>query len=105
MKSVTTVVTLDRDVPGGTLEGLRGLADWLEVHGDVDLGRLRRHFDGKLLFTLDAGADDRERRARLIEAAGRYDLVNLEPRDLVPRVLEAIAPERRVISTAQLEAV
>jgi 3-dehydroquinate dehydratase/shikimate dehydrogenase len=105
MKSVTTVVTLDRDVPGGTLEGLSGLADWLEVRGDVDLGRLRRHFGGKLLFTLDGDADARGRRARLIEAAGRYDLVTLEPRDLVPRVLEAIAPERRVISTKQLEAV
>src|SRR5437870_5073160 len=103
MKTVTTVVTLDRDVTGSALEGLRGLADWLEVRGDVDLARLRRHFGGKLLFTLEGVRDDRERRARLIDAAGHYDLVSLEPRDLVPRVLDAVAPERRVISATHLE--
>src|SRR5207244_4985732 len=68
--------------------------------------------DGKLRFTPrsrgeggESHAGDRERRSRLISAAERYDLVELEPHDLVPRVLEAIAPERRVLSTTHVDAV
>ncbi len=110
MRNPLIVATLDRDVTRGALEAARGVADWLEVRADladeIDVGRLRRHFGGKLLFTLrsrDAG--HRLRRARLIEAAARYDLVDLEPHDLVPRVLDAIAPERRVISSTSLDCV
>jgi len=114
MKTVTIVATLDRDVTRAALEAASVSAAWLEVRadlaGEVDVARLRRHFDGKLLFTLrgrgeggESHAGDRERRARLISAAERYDLIDLEPRDLVPRVLEAIEPERRVLSTAHLD--
>ena len=116
MKPLTIVATLDRDVTRGALEAADVLASWLEVRadlaGDIDLARLRRHFGGKLLFTLrsrgeggESHAGDRERRARLISAAERYDLIDLEPRDLVPRVLEAIAPERRVLSTSHIDSV
>jgi 3-dehydroquinate dehydratase / shikimate dehydrogenase len=42
---------------------------------------------------------DEERHARLIAAAAHFDLVDLElARDLRPRVLNAIPPERRVVS-------
>ncbi|MES1240318.1 MAG: type I 3-dehydroquinate dehydratase [Acidobacteriota bacterium] len=85
-------------------------ADWLEVRadlvGDLDPAVLRRTFPGKLLYTLrsraEGGAADaspERRRRRLIDAASRYDLVDLEmARDLAPEVLRAIPPACRVIS-------
>src|SRR5437763_8414603 len=112
MQEITVAATLDRDVTRSALEAARGVASWLEVRGDlageVDVARLRRHFPGKLLFTLrsrgELGASDAtsgERRGRLIRAAEQYDLIDLEAQDLVPRVLGAIAPERRVLSTCR----
>src|SRR5438067_1873748 len=108
MKDLTIVASIDRDVTRGALEAARGVASWLEVRaeqaGEIDAARLRRHFGGKLLFTLrDRDESDRRRRGRLIEAASRFDLVDLQLQDLVPRVLEAIAPERRVLSTTRLD--
>lgn len=85
-------------------------ADWLEVRadlvGDLDPAALRRAFPGKLLYTLrsraEGGAADaspERRKRRLIDAASRYDLVDLEmARDLVPEVLRAVPPSKRVIS-------
>ncbi|HEY0515355.1 MAG TPA: type I 3-dehydroquinate dehydratase [Thermoanaerobaculia bacterium] len=106
---VATVTTL----PGGSfaplaseLEGI----DWLEIRadliGDLDAARLSRLFPGKLLYTLRSRAEGgssesspERRRKRLIEAASRYDLVDLEAsRDLSPDVLKAVPPEKRVIS-------
>lgn len=112
MHETTVVATLDRDVTRSALEAARGIASWLEVRGDlageVDVARLRRHFPGRLLFTLrsrpEGGASEAtkgERRERLIRAAEHYDLIDLEAQDLVPRVLAAVPPERRVLSTCR----
>ncbi|HEX4811574.1 MAG TPA: type I 3-dehydroquinate dehydratase [Nonomuraea sp.] len=76
-----------------------------DLAGDVDPVALRGVFSGGLLYTLRSAAEggrcadppDR-RRARLLAAADRYDVVELEARDLHPDVLDAIAPERRVIA-------
>ena len=106
---VATVTTL----PGESLAPLMSAAegvDWLEIRadlvGDLDAARLRPLFPGKLLYTLrsraEGGASEgtpERRRKRLIEAAARYDLVDLEAsRDLTPEVLAAVPPEKRVIS-------
>jgi 3-dehydroquinate dehydratase/shikimate dehydrogenase len=108
---VATVTTVPR-------EGLESLASlpgdlagvaWLEVRadlvGDLDPARLRS-FPGRLLYTLRSRAEGgafegspERRRRRLIEAASRYDLVDLEAaRDLSPEVLKAVPPDRRVLS-------
>jgi 3-dehydroquinate dehydratase / shikimate dehydrogenase len=83
---------------------------WLEIRadlvGELDAVRLSRLFSGKLLYTLRSRAEGgafegspERRRKRLIEAAARYDLVDLEvARDLTPEVLKAIPAEKRVIS-------
>jgi 3-dehydroquinate dehydratase/shikimate dehydrogenase len=85
-------------------------AEWLEVRadllGDLDPAPLRAAFPGKLLYTLRSRAEGggfegtaERRRKRLVEAAGRYDLIDLEcERDLGAEVLRAVAPERRVLS-------
>ena len=82
---------------------LEGRADLL---GDVDPEGLRRHFTGRLLYTLrsrgEGGACDaigEARWARLRAAASRFDLIDLEgERDLVPEVLAVIPVSKRVIS-------
>ncbi|HYX24349.1 MAG TPA: type I 3-dehydroquinate dehydratase, partial [Thermoanaerobaculia bacterium] len=106
---VATVTTL----PEGGLASLAASAlegvDWLEVRGDLvgDLDPAAlRSFPGKLLYTLrsraEGGAFDgsaERRKRRLIEAASRYDLVDLEAaRDLLPEALKAVPAERRVLS-------
>lgn len=110
---IATLTALPRVEGEATnLDGLAAdwLPDWLEVRadllGDVDPAPLRKAFPGRLLYTLrsraeggagDASAD--RRRRRLIDAASRFDLVDLEmARDLTPDVLRAVPPERRVIS-------
>ncbi|HEV7784595.1 MAG TPA: type I 3-dehydroquinate dehydratase, partial [Thermoanaerobaculia bacterium] len=106
---VATVTTL----PDGGLASLEASAlagvEWLEVRGDLvgdpDPAGLR-FFPGRLLYTLRSRAEGgafeglpERRKRRLIEAAARYDLVDLEvARDLVPEVLEAVPAERRVLS-------
>lgn len=106
---VATVTTL----PDGGLASLGAAAlagvEWLEVRGDL-VGDLDpaglRFFPGKLLYTLRSRAEGggfegspERRKRRLIEAAARYDLVDLEAsRDLSPEVLEAVPAERRVLS-------
>ncbi len=80
-----------------------------DLVGDLDAGAVARlvgPFSGKLLYTLRSRAEGggyegspERRRKRLIEAAGRYDLVDLEAaRDLTPEILQAIPPEKRVLS-------
>lgn len=89
---------------------LSSQADILEVRADqvkdLDPDWLRSNFAGKLLYTLrsrqEGGrseASDARRHRRLVEAAGRFDLVDLEmKRDLSVEVLAAIEPDRRIIS-------
>ncbi|HYN22879.1 MAG TPA: type I 3-dehydroquinate dehydratase, partial [Thermoanaerobaculia bacterium] len=98
----TLTASMPEDIPAGV--------EWLEVRadltGDLDPKPLRKLFPGKLLYTLrsraEGGAFDgssERRKRRLLDAAKRYDFVDLEmARDLVPEVLKAVPPERRVIS-------
>jgi 3-dehydroquinate dehydratase/shikimate dehydrogenase len=67
---------------------------------------LRRHFRGRLIYTLRsraeggrAGNDQSDRLDRLKAAANQYDLINLEgDRDLSPELLARIPGDRRMIS-------
>jgi len=106
---VATVTTLpDGGLASLTASSLEGV-EWLEVRGDL-VGDLDpaglRVFPGKLLYTLRSRAEGgnfegspERRKRRLIEAAARYDLVDLEAaRDLSPEVLAAVPAERRVLS-------
>jgi 3-dehydroquinate dehydratase/shikimate dehydrogenase len=106
---VATVTTLPEGSFAPLVESLAGV-EWLEIRadlvGDVDLSRLDRLFPGKLLYTLRSRAEGggsestpERRRRRLIDAASRYDLVDLEAaRDLTPDILKAIPPEKRILS-------
>ncbi|HYU31320.1 MAG TPA: type I 3-dehydroquinate dehydratase [Thermoanaerobaculia bacterium] len=105
----TLVATLTTPPGDGFEAELAGVA-WLEVRadlvGDLPPEPLRARFHGKLLYTLRSrteggaweGSAERRKR-RLLEAAERYDLVDLEcVRDLTPDVLKAIPAQKRVIS-------
>lgn len=104
----TLIATLTAP-PARELDGLAD-ADWVEVRadlvGDLDPGLVRGIFAGQVLYTLRSRAEGgafegspERRRRRLLDAARRYDLVDLEmARDLVPEVLKAVPPERRVVS-------
>jgi 3-dehydroquinate dehydratase/shikimate dehydrogenase len=95
---------------GAELRALPRDVDWLEVRadlvGDVDADWLRARFAGTLLYslrsTVEGGrgpASTDGRRARLVRASRHYDLVELEgERDFVPEVLDAVPPDRRVVS-------
>jgi 3-dehydroquinate dehydratase/shikimate dehydrogenase len=105
----TLIATLTAPPPASADTDLAA-ADWLEVRadlvGDLDPAPLRRVFAGRLLYTLrsraEGGATEispERRKRRLLDAAARYDLVDLEmARDLTPDILRAIPPGRRVIS-------
>jgi 3-dehydroquinate dehydratase / shikimate dehydrogenase len=77
-----------------------------DLVGEIDPSRLRSGFSGDLLYSLRSTAEGGGcadppdvRRRRLIAAADRYDLIELEgARDLHPELLERIEPERRVLS-------
>lgn len=117
---VILIATLTEPPAAGELSAARGRADVLEVRadlaGELDPEALRRDFGGRLLYTLRSTAEGgrgpdaaESRRERLVAAAGRYDLVDLEAeRDLGPSCLKGIAAERRVLSwhgpTADLDA-
>jgi 3-dehydroquinate dehydratase/shikimate dehydrogenase len=107
-RRATLIGTLTQAPTPAGLAGAAG-ADWLEVRadlvGDLDPAVLTG-WRGRLLYTLRSrgeggafdGRDERRRR-RLLAAAERFDRIDLEGnRDLVPEILEAIPPERRVIS-------
>jgi 3-dehydroquinate dehydratase / shikimate dehydrogenase len=95
---------------GDQLRTLPDEVEWLEVRGDLvgqlDPDWLRSHFKGNILFTLRSTAEGgcfegspRERRNHLLAAAPYYDLLDLErERDLVPDLLAAISPKKRLIS-------
>ncbi|MFY9823887.1 MAG: type I 3-dehydroquinate dehydratase [Thermoanaerobaculia bacterium] len=118
-----TLVATVTALPEGGLASLAASAlagvEWLEVRGDLvgDLDPAAlRFFPGKLLYTLRSRAEGgsfegppERRQRRLIDAAARYDLVDLEAaRDLSPEVLAAVPAESRVLSwhgpAADLEA-
>ena len=76
-----------------------------DLTGDLDPDGLRDRFRGELLYSLRSRAaggagevSGRERRERLLAAARRWDLVDLEAGDLVPEVLARIPAARRVVS-------
>ena len=104
--SVTTLSDGTFVPPPSDLEGV----DWLEVRadlvGDLDAARLARLFSGKLLYTLRSRAEggafegsQQRRKKRLLEAAARFDLIDLEAaRDLVPEILKEVPPEKRIVS-------
>lgn len=109
-ESTATLVATLTTPPAGDLGTTAAGADWLEVRadlvGDLDPAPLRKVFPGPLLYTLRSRAEgggsemsaDRRKR-RLIEAAERYDYIDLEAsRDLTPDVLRAVPAEKRVIS-------
>lgn len=93
------------------LAAAAGHAEVLELRadavGDVAPAELRRDFPGRLLYTLRSRAEggafdggDERRHERLIAAAGAdWDVIDLEAeRDVVPAVLAAVPPERRLLS-------
>jgi len=95
---------------GDDLHRLSHEVEWLEIRadlvGDLDVGWIRSHFSGRLLFTLrstaeggcfDGSVGDRHR--WLLRAASQYDAIDLEgDRDLVPRLLRRVPPAKRLIS-------
>ncbi len=102
----TTIVTVLDSLPGSAEVLCECAADWLELRadlaGDAAAAWLRGRFSGLLLYTLRSrahgGSADGERISRLLRAAETFDLIDLEPDDLVPAVLDAIPPPRRIIS-------
>lgn len=106
----TLVATLTATPPVDGFEDELVDVAWLEVRadlvGDLPPVALRERFAGKLLYTLRSrseggaweGSAERRKR-RLLDAAERFDLIDLEAaRDLTPDLLKAIPPEKRVIS-------
>jgi 3-dehydroquinate dehydratase/shikimate dehydrogenase len=103
------IATLTTPLTAELAAELEGV-EWLEVRadllGDLDPEPLRRLFRGKLLYTLrsraEGGAFDgsqERRKRRLLDAAARYDRVDLEmARDLTPELLTALPADRRLIS-------
>jgi 3-dehydroquinate dehydratase/shikimate dehydrogenase len=107
--AASLVATLTTPLTPELAAGLDGV-EWLEVRadvlGDLDPEPLRRLFPGKLLYTLRSRAEGgffegspERRKRRLLEAAGRYDRVDLEgARDLSPELLTAVPQALRLIS-------
>jgi 3-dehydroquinate dehydratase/shikimate dehydrogenase len=106
----TLVATLTATPPVDGFEDELVDVAWLEVRADLvgDLPPVALHarFAGKLLYTLRSrseggaweGSAERRKR-RLLDAAERFDLIDLEAaRDLTPDLLKAIPPGKRVIS-------
>jgi 3-dehydroquinate dehydratase / shikimate dehydrogenase len=77
-----------------------------DLIGDIDPARIRQYCSCPLLYTLRSrGQDgasndpDKTRHRRLLAAASCFDFVELEAeRDMVPRLLAAIEPPRRLVS-------
>jgi len=108
MGKATVVAIVDSPPAAAELVAVARTADWLEVRadraGEIGGEWLRDRFPGTTLYSLPSHGDTSNgdggtsRRARLISAARQYDLVDLETADLVPAVLKAIPPEKRVIT-------
>jgi 3-dehydroquinate dehydratase / shikimate dehydrogenase len=112
MTEATIVATLMTPLKyaGEELLSLPATVKWLQVRadvvGDINPDWLRKHFDGKLIYTLRSREEHggfagsaRQRQQSLLKAAKDYDLIDLEgARDLEPELLEAIPPGKRLIS-------
>lgn len=97
-------------VDGEELSSLPKTVNWLEVRadltGDINPDWLRLRFDGKLIYTLRSKTEGgnfidsvEQRQQRFLEIGKYYDLVELEgDRDLLPEILDAIPPHKRLIS-------
>jgi len=106
----TLIATLTEAPSDEDLTRLSEEADVLEVRADqvggLDREALSTHFRGRLLYTLRSkaegggfGGSPEERVERILAEAEGYDLVDLEAdRDLVPELLTAIEPARRILS-------
>ncbi|MDX1385220.1 MAG: type I 3-dehydroquinate dehydratase, partial [Thermoanaerobaculia bacterium] len=109
-RRASLIATLTEEPDEASLEALPAEVDGIEVRadlvGDVPASWLRQHFAGRLVYTLRSRAEGggfegsrARRRERLTAAAADFDLVDLEAdRDLQPAVLDAIAPEKRLLS-------
>jgi 3-dehydroquinate dehydratase/shikimate dehydrogenase len=92
----------EKDLPG-PVAWLQWRAD---LAGNVSSSRLRSHFPGKLLYTIQSprhggafAGSTNERHAHILAAATHYDMVELEGEtDLTPELLNAIPPHKRMIS-------
>jgi 3-dehydroquinate dehydratase / shikimate dehydrogenase len=107
--ALVAVLTSRPSSSGVEIVSLPSAAGWLEVRadrvGDLDPDWLRSHFPGLVLYSLRSRAEGgafegsaAERRDRLLAAAQRWDLIELETGDLVPEILARIPAERRVLS-------
>ena len=108
--ALVAALTVPPSADGREIRALPPAVRCLEVRadrvGDLDPDWLRGHFSGDLLYTLRSAAEGggcagapEHRQARLLTAAGRYDLVDLEGvRDLSPEVLARLPAARRLIS-------
>jgi 3-dehydroquinate dehydratase/shikimate dehydrogenase len=83
-----------------------GLEIRADLVGDIDPAVLRDHVSGELIYSLRsmgaggvfAGSSE-QRQRRLLAAAKRYDLVELEiGRDTTPKILAAIPPHHRLVA-------
>src|SRR5207247_2512975 len=108
-RTCAIVATLTTSVwtRGRELAALRGIVSGLEIRadltGDLDPDIPRSHIGGELVYCLRSAASggafasgQAERTRRLLAAARKYDLVDLElDTDLTPELLDAIPPHRR----------
>ncbi len=108
--SLAASLTTPPSAEGDEIRRLPPGVGFLEVRadlvGDLDPDWLRQRFDGELIYTLRsrteggsfAGGKDR-RQQRLVQAAGRFDLIDLEAgRDLDDELLAGVPEAQRLIS-------
>lgn len=78
-----------------------------DTAGEISPAELRRDFPGRLLYTLRSraeggafdGGDERRHERVAAAAAADWDVIDLEAeRDAVPAILDAVSPERRLLS-------
>ncbi|HYU34376.1 MAG TPA: type I 3-dehydroquinate dehydratase [Thermoanaerobaculia bacterium] len=107
--ALVAVLTSRPSSAGGEIASLPPSVQWLEVRadrlGDLDPDWLRSLFPGALLYSLRSRAEGgsfagtgAERRAQLLAASRRWDLIELETGDLVPEILDQVPEGRRVLS-------
>lgn len=111
MRQATLIATLSSppSPSGDEIASLPPCVGWLEIRADkvagLDPDWLRGRFRGKLLYSLRSRAeggffdgDNHDRGARLAAAARRWDLVELETRDLGGETASRVPADRRVLS-------
>lgn len=99
------VASLD-ELPNGLPPGLDGVEVRADLAGDLPPEALARHGVAEVSYSLRSAAEGgrftgsaEERQCRLLRAASRYDVVELEAdRDLTPRLLAAVPAHRRRIA-------